>query len=217
MYIQWAIHILTQIQEIESWSTCHFYKKSPLKQGWRCLKEQLMGRRSCSFPCNKMSRVFRVSDVTGPQNSVWAKCGTEKERSIPAPGCGLLTEPWGKLWWNSSQTSRVWKHWVVSAGEDEFWETAAPGRFPQSRASHVSDTSLSPLVLVSYPFIDKWGEEGIRLPVGFSKPHTCTPLKSDKCQNLTVGEACVGTHHYLCLRTTVLHKHFPSTGAGPHP
>lgn len=68
--------------------------------------------------------------------------------------------------------------------------------FPESRASDVSDTSLSPLVLVSYPFIDRWGCGGgvIRLPVGFSKPHTCTPLKSDKCQNLTVGEACVDAH-----------------------
>lgn len=56
--------------------------------------------------------------------------------------------------------------------------------FPESRASDVSDTSLSPLVLVSYPFIDVGGGGMIRLPVGFSKQHTCTPLKSDSGRGL---------------------------------
>lgn len=95
------------------------------------LKEQLTGSRSCTFSCDHMTCVLRISDITRPQNSVRARCGTEKEQSIPTPGCGVLTKPWGKRSFRqcSSQMSHVWKCQVSQCRKDAFWETVGSWSF----------------------------------------------------------------------------------------
>lgn len=105
-------------------------------------KEQLMGRRGCSFPRDELcvQGFWRHQSPEQCVNKVWHWEGTEHSST-------RLWLPYPRESRASDDTLLRWAMFgnirVVSAGEDTFWETATPGRswsFPESRASDVSLT-----------------------------------------------------------------------------